>query len=316
MTATFPFFVGCGRSGTTMVRSMFDAHPEMAVASASFFVPGFARRRSQYEQADGFRTDAFLRDLTGHFGFPRLDLDSADVERAVRGAAPTTTADAVRAVFTAYAAHHGKQRYGDKTAMYVMNIDVLADLLPESKFVHILRDGRSVALAYLARDDMGPETVEDAALYWRLNVEAGRRAGRALGPSRYREIRYEDVVEDPESMLRDLCRFVDLEFDPAMLRFQERAASAVTGSAHPEYHTSITKPVTKGLRDWRTEMADGDVALFEALAGPTLSALGYERRHPSPALPVRARAARARVEAGVRRTAHRVSRRLRSLRGR
>ena len=51
----------------------------------------------------------------------------------------------LRAFYRGYAAARGKTRYGDKTPMHATDIDVLSRVLPEARFIHIIRDGRDVA---------------------------------------------------------------------------------------------------------------------------------------------------------------------------
>ena len=137
-------------------------------------------------------------------------------------AEPSTVPEAVRAMFSAYAHRQGKRRYAEKTPANVMHISLLGELFPESRFIHIIRDGRDVTLSYLSVD-FGAESVGEGAISWKRAVEQGRRDGSSLGPDRYREIKYEDLVHDPEGALRDLCAFVELPFDPRMLRYFERA---------------------------------------------------------------------------------------------
>lgn len=310
--APFPFFVGCGRSGTTLVRAMFDSHPNMAVVYESFFVSRLLRAGPRYERPDGFAVDRFVADLAGHFAFDTLGLSEPDMGRAL-APPPADTADAIRRIYGRYAEAQGKVRYADKTPMYVQVIPVLAAGLPEARFVHIIRDGRDVALGYM-HAPWGPMRLADAALYWKRNVERGRAAGARLGPQRYREVRYEQLIAEPESALGELCDFVDLAFDPAMLRYHERSEQVLATINNPQYHRGLSMPLTKGMRDWRTQMAVNDVAVFEALAGDTLAALGYERHHPEPSRRVRAAGAvgRGRVEAG--RLGHRLRKDVRRIR--
>lgn len=287
---------------------MLHSHPALAVVHESYFVPGLLRRREHFEAGARFDTEGFTGALLGHYGFARLDVP----ETAVRAALgqPEDTVDALRRIYGAFATHHGKQRAGDKTPLYVMNIDLLAASFPEARFVHVLRDGRDVALAYLA-NEWGPTSVEEAAVYWRRHVGAGRRSGGALGPARYREVRYERLVSAPEEVLRDLCVFLDLDYAPEMLRYHERADTLIPRAAHPEHHESLAQPPTPGLRRWQDQMATPDVEVFEALAGPTLTATGYERAHPRPSLPARLRARRREAALELRRNAGRAWRRLR-----
>lgn len=294
MSSPFPFIVGCGRSGTTLVRAILNAHPKLAVPGESYFVVWLGRRRRRYELAGGFDRAAFVADLTAQAWFRRWGLSGEQVHEALAAAGPDTFAGAVRAVFGAYARHQGKERYGDKTPIYVQHLPLIAELLPEAVFVHVVRDGRNVALSLLDAG-WGPQAWEHAALHWRLQVRQGRAAGRALGADRYREIRYEDLLDDPEGEVRALCRFLDLEFDGAMLRYFEGAASLLRAEPHPHEHENLRLPPTKGLRDWRTTVSAAEVARFEALAGDLLGELGYERA--SPTLPAPARIRASQVEA-------------------
>lgn len=310
----FPFFVGCGRSGTTLVRSMFDSHPDMAVVYESFFVSRLLRRRRRYERSGAFELDRFTTDLVGHFGFRKLGLSGAEVAERLAEGMPSTTADALRMVYVHHAERQGKHRYGDKTPLYVNVLPVLADALPEARFVHIVRDGRNVALAYL-QAPWGPASLVEACVYWKHNVERGRRAGRRLGPQRYREVSYEHLTDDPEAVLADLCPFLELDFDPAMLRYFERSEDVMASIRNRHHHQGLVQPVTRGVRDWRAQMDSADVRTFESLAGPLLDELGYERAHPRVSLGVRAGAQMERVKVEAGRTAKRLAKEQQRIRG-
>ncbi len=275
-TYPFPFLVGCGRSGTTLLRAMLVAHPQMAIPHESYFVVPFCRNRRRYERRGGFDIHRFATDLFLHRWFIRWGLSDQEIERALADESPQTVADGVRAVFAAYARHREKTRYGDKTPSYVLNLPLLARLFPEGRFIHLIRDGRDVALSLLDVQ-FGPNGVEDAALFWKRHVARGRRAGRSMEGDRYLEIRYEDLVADPARCLRALCSFIDLRFDDSMLRYYHGAEDVVKDFRYPEEQRHLLQPPTKGLRDWRTQMQERDVVRFEAIAGDLLEDLGYER---------------------------------------
>ena len=201
----FPFLVGCGRSGTTLLRAMCDSHPDLAVPPESHFIVPLAA-------GSGHPIDSavFLDRLYAQERFRLWELDRAEVEAAFRRSAPDDYAGAVRTVFSAWAATQGKIRYADKTPGYVLHIPMLARLFPESVFVHLVRDGRDVACSFL---ELGwADTVEEAALHWRLRVLRGRQGGLALPSHRYHELRYEDLVADPEGSLRRLCDVMSVPF--------------------------------------------------------------------------------------------------------
>jgi hypothetical protein len=186
-------------------------------------------------------------------------------------------------VYDAVARQDGKPLAGEKMARYVTHLPQLTALFPWARIVHIIRDGRDVALSQLewAHERRGPgrlalwrdEPVGVTALSWRWMVGTGRRDGAALGPARYHEVRYEELVDSPEAPLRRLTTFLDLPFAAEMLRYHEGRRRDDPGLTAKQ----AWLPPTPGLRDWRTQMRPRDLELFEAIAGDLLSDLGYDR---------------------------------------
>lgn len=272
----FPFIVGCGRSGTTLLRSMLDSHPNMAIPPETYFTLRLAANRRRYEGRGRFATGLFLDDLCRTGGYRRMGMASDALRERIAADPPETYAGAIRSVYREYASSHGKTRYGDKTPIYILHLPLLGSLFPEAKFVHIIRDGRDVTRSFM--DGGWTNRIEDGALYWKLQVRRGRRAGAGLGPERYREVRYEDLIDDPAAVLSSVCSFLNLEYDPQMLRYQETARRWASTSRDPNRHRNLLREPTKGLRDWRTQMPPEELAVVEHLIGDLLSELGYELR--------------------------------------
>lgn len=279
------FAVGCPRSGTTLLQRILDAHPELAVANDTHFVPRCLEQHGAVAAAlagvEIRLTPALIERVTSYHRFRRLGLDDAAVDRAA-GRARTYSAF-VGALYEELAARHGKHYGGEKTPDYVRRMPLLHALFPSSRFVHIVRDGRDVVLSVLgwANENKGPgklalwrdEPVAVAALWWRWQVRSGRRAAARLGPDTCLELRYESLVADPEPIARELFAFLGLPFDRRALAFHE-------GRVRHDPALSAKKawlPPTPGLRDWRTEMSEPDVDLFESLSGDLLDELGMER---------------------------------------
>jgi hypothetical protein len=312
----FPFVVGCARSGTTLARAMLDAHPMLAVPGESYFPVWLARRRARYEEGGAFRGDRYVADLLDSEWFRRWELPESEVRAALDDVAVRTFPDAVRATYHAYARRHAKPRYADKTPSFVLYVEQLAALFPESCFIHVVRDGRDTALSLLDVD-WGPTRFDQAALHWKHHVASGRRAGRALAPDRYLEVRYEDLTDDPGAVARRLCEFIDVPFAPDMLRYFERADRLISTLPDPKDHANLTRRPER-VRSWREALDDRQVALFTALAGRELAAFGYDvpdGSRTSAAVATRALAARARRQA-TRRTRQAKSMVWRALKGR
>jgi hypothetical protein len=271
-----PFFiVGSARSGTTLLRMMLNAHPQAAIPPESRFIVEL------YPGTDQIDVEHFIEVLSTHRQFCSWQLPIDLVAAELPGSGTISYAAAAVAPYRAFAKSHGKQRWGDKTPRYVLDIPLLARLWPEARFVHLVRDGRNVALSY-ADVPFGPKTVAKAARLWAKRVGAGVQAGADLG-DRYIEVRYEDVVTDPEAQARILCSFLGLEYDHQMLEYTTRSKGQVLPRAS-KYNPHVTEAPIAHTRSWETDMPDGQVAVFEAIAGDLLALFDYPVRHPKPSL--------------------------------
>jgi hypothetical protein len=278
--------LGVSRSGTTLLRVILDRSPGIAIPDESFFVPLLARRHPR--RVD---TARFLDDLSRIPTLRAWGLEPAEV--AVHLDPQATTGAAIAAIFEAYAAKAGKPRWGDKTPMYMRHLPLLERLFPDAQYVHLIRDGRDAAVSFLrmpegtfTRTWAHPETSEQFACLWRIEVEAARALGRRIGPTRYLEARYEELVADPESTVRAICAFAELPFEPSMLDY----AGSVDVSEKP-HQQRLLQPPTTGVRDWRSELEPADVRAFEGIAGALLAELRYPLLDPPPRrLDVKARA--------------------------
>jgi Sulfotransferase family len=271
------FIVGCGRSGTTMLRLMLDRHPDLAIPGESHFIPDMWMMRSRYVSNGMLDVERLVRNILTTEEVAWWNVPEDAVWRRLRRLESPGFGGVVEAIFAAYADTQGKRRWGDKTPIYVTSIPLIAQLFPTARFIHLIRDGRDVALSYLSIPS-GPDNVWQAARRWRRDVNAGRRAGRALESGRYLEVRYEDLVARPARQLRIICAFLDLSFDPGLLEADASALEKVRPSWR-FIHARVELPPTQGLRDWRREMRVSNQIAFEAVAGATLMELGYERRY-------------------------------------
>jgi len=290
------FVVGCPRSGTTLVQRMLDSHPQLAVANDTHFIPVAIKGLAPC--ADPPLTPAITRLVQsyrtrGGMGFERMALP----EDAVPAAAATATSysEFVSALYSRLAEQRGKPWAGEKTPDYVRCLPLLTTLFPWTRVVHVIRDGRDVTLSLVdwARQKRrrGPartrlwelNPIAASALWWNWQVSSGLHDAAAVG-SAYSEVRYEALVADPEQTLRELCDFLELPYDPAMLNYH---AEREKRPDDPAVGSSAQLPPTQGLRDWRTQMSVHDAELVEALTGELLSDLGYERVFPKISRPAR-----------------------------
>lgn len=283
-----PFVVGLTRSGTTLLRMMLDAHPLLAVPPETHFVPDVIKA-----VRDDGGVDGALAAMTGNRTWSDFGISEDEMRSKLEALDPLDEAGAVRAFFETYAAKQGKPRWGDKTPAYMLSVRRIGRTLPESRFIHLIRDGRDVALSQSARAiNEQPPPAEQAAR-WVKRIKKSREQSEALKGPRYIEARYEDLVRDPEPTLRRVCEFIELDFDPAMLTYYERAAERLQemgGELRGEgthatqeagyriaNHAPTTKPPDPAKLDkWRREMSLDDLKAYNDEAGAMLEELGYE----------------------------------------
>jgi hypothetical protein len=284
--------LGVSRSGTTLLKEMLDSHSQLAIPTESYFVPQLWDRHSR-----NFDPAAFLDDVGRLARVKEWGVRPDDVRQWLPENA--TAADGIRAIYRSYADARGKPRYGDKTPSYMQSLDLLDRVFSEAQYVHLVRDGRDAGLSFLAmrrkpRFNLArPRGIASFASQWKLEVEGARELGGRLGPECYHELRYEDLVREPEAQLHRVASFLGLEFEPGMLAYHA-GVDASTLQDHP----LLAKPPTPDTRRWQEQLSPADAQIFEAIAGDTLSALGYERACPEPSS--RARAYAALVDASYR----------------
>ena len=271
------FVVGCGRSGTTMLRLMLDSNPEIAIPNESHFIPAFWAIRHRYMR--GGRLDAIqlTKDIMKTRHFRLWKVPQENVLQEIKALDSPTFSEMIHSVFLSYAKLHGRIRWGDKTPKYVLFIPLLANLFPDSLFVHLIRDGRNVVLSYLSLP-WGPGNIWKAAWKWRRDVTAGRTAGKRLGSSRYLELRYESLVEQPQRVLEKVCDFAGIPYSEKMLEYHRDGSERLQWPDGMRFHASSTRPPAVSTRDWRSQMTADHQMCFEAVTGDLLTDLGYERQ--------------------------------------
>lgn len=277
-----PFVVGATRSGTTLLRLMLDSHPELAIPFETHFLRKVIRRFKE-----GRVTPEEVTELVaGHRRWPDFGLEREDYLSRLREVKPLNAADSIRAFYRLYAEKQGKPRWGDKSPGYVKRMPLISAVLPEARFVHIIRDGRAVAASVVSRT-LGPDTVPEAADLWKRRIERARATAGDV--PHYLEVRFEDLITDTEPVLRRICEFIELDFDSAMLDYHERARERLGERRRrrhgppretpglPGGHRLTMKPPRKDqITKWRRNLSDDDVRAFEAIAGDLLVELGYE----------------------------------------
>jgi len=257
---------------------MLCGHPRIYIPPESNFIPRFfdgcpgkpmTRRRAIQTARSVFGYQMFFEDWHGKRPDPESFVD------ALPDLTPATFLDSL---YTQYAWQFGAERWGDKSPIYAGYMDLLAAIFPTAQFVHIIRDGRDVALSMLQAYRERRFFYVDlyyAAQVWKHRVFKARASGRRLGPDRYYELRYEQLTAEPEPVLREICGFLGEVYVPSVCESHRVAP----GHHHSTgIHVATRRPpTTRSVGRWRTEMTASDEGLVQRVAGDLLDELGYDR---------------------------------------
>lgn len=267
-----PFFiVGCGRSGTTLLRSMLDAHPDVGVPLESLFIVDYLLSSQPVE------TMRALLPLEYELSEWRIEVTQSDLEDC------ESARDLIAKVHELYLAQNGKRRWGQKTPRFVRYGALIKQHYPSARFIHLVRDPRAVASS-LARSQVHQSTLFHGAQRWRGDVGAGLALEQSFTQDVLR-VYYEALVSDPEREVRRMCDFLGLDFVEEMLRFHQQAPSDY-GSYYRQIHSGLGKPVSSSSAEgWRDRLSQREVALVEWIAGPLMEEVGYVTESPLEAAP-------------------------------
>jgi hypothetical protein len=283
--APAPFIIGVGRSGTTLLRLMLDAHPDLAIPGETHFLLDLLA------QDDNRSTrDWVFRTMTEAPTWPNLAVSESAFKGALDKVEPFSVPDAIRTFYRLYAQGHDKHRWGDKTPPYRNCMTDIQRLLPEAHFIHIIRDGRDAMRSYRGLWFGPGDDVEAQAHFWVDELRYARRQSAEL--QYYIEIKYEDLVITPAASLRRICDYLELPYHPRMLdyhkfapaRLAEHKRSFGPPEATPKdieqfmtiYENTKMPPDPGRIGRWRNEMPDAERRIYEAIAGPLLREHGYE----------------------------------------
>jgi len=270
------FIVGCQRSGSTMLGALLGGAAEAIAIPEAQFVAELAP-----DSADAPVDPARVIDaIAEHYRFRIWNFD-------LEGARPDpggSYADTIRWLVARYAAAQGREgvtRWIDHQPGHVREMAVLRSHFPALKAVHVVRDGRAVAASIMPLN-WGPNAVHSAANFWAQRVAMGSALRSYLGEDAWMEVRYEDIVTDPEPVLRRIAAFLGLGYDAAMSEGGRFAVPAFTQNQHALVGK---RPDPSRLDSWRKTLSPRDIEMFEALVGPLLTYHGYRRDFPHARLP-------------------------------
>ena len=285
------FVLGCGRSGTKFLyHTLLSAggfavyHAESNAFNLLNLRFGDLKRRKNRER--------LLRSWLKSKLFHRSGLKAEEIEPRILNEC-RSGADFLKILMETIAQKQGVERWAESTPLHLLYLPLIKKLIPEALIVHIIRDGRDVAVSLNKIGWIRPypwdrsRSLLAAGLFWKWMVTTGRKHGREIG-SDYLEIHYEDLVNRPRETLARLGAFIghDLDYD----RIQ-RAPLGSLQDPNSSFREDSTHKELSPVGRWKALLSPGEVAQLECAIGDLLQQLDYPLATPPesaiPAPPVR-----------------------------
>ena len=278
MQAVVPplFMFGFERSGTTLLSMMVGAHPSIAVPfSPTGLWYRYGRSLDKYDNLETHEAlerivDDLLTEERIRLWDVQLSRDEA-LERLETGSYPAIVAR----FHELYARHCGKRHWASIDIATLYEMDQAYRWFPNARFLHIVRDGRDVALSHETYM-YGVSTTLECAEKWRQDLWANMKMGSMLDSNQYMVVRYEDLVLNTEATLSDICTFFWLSYSADMLNYPEMVKNKVPRHRRSLWPALDKPPVKSKVYRWKSDMSDYKRIVFEGVANDMLKRLGYE----------------------------------------
>ncbi|WP_136809830.1 sulfotransferase family protein [Desulfosediminicola flagellatus] len=293
MTFSPIFIVGNSRSGTTLLARILSKHTQIHILKETHFWASYEKQRkyfSQLKQQEKIHLLNLLLTVENRGINYRNEYHnySDEAKEIYTRCAECKTFPSLLAYFFKYAAEkNGKTICGDQTPSHVFNTEDILELFPNAKFINIVRDPRAVLLSqknkWKAAKKMGQPISEvvrtffnyhpiTTSVLWKKGIEAGKQAKSDLPPNTIYTVKFEQLLEESESVLQELCNFIEVDIENGMLDVDVAMSSNETD----EGKRGIRREV---MNHWRKRLSDTEIFFSERINGKLAEEEGYQLVH-------------------------------------
>src|SRR5262245_971276 len=265
---------GADRSGTVLMSTVLVSHPHIAMPHLGSNMWTFFY--GQYgDLSRGTNFERCLAALLRYRNVMLLNPDPDRIRTEFRRGEPTY-ARLFALIHDHYAEQVGRPHWGDKSSYIERYADQIFAAYPGAKMIHMIRDPRDRFASAITRWPNSKGQVGGATARWIYSARLAQRNQRRY-LDRYKIVRYETLVSQPEAVVREICAFLDEEYDPIMLtmndakRFVSRGGNSSSGG---QQHSGIS---TASIGRFRKVLAKQDIGFIQAYAGPDMQTFNYER---------------------------------------
>jgi hypothetical protein len=274
--------MGCHRSGTNLLYDMLLSSGGFAIYRGflpiyKILIPRFGSMENRASREKILET--WLRSK----GFRRTGLNAEQLSQRILNEC-RNGGNFIRVVMDSVAQSQQAQRWAVYDPDNVLHVERVKRDIPNALFVHIIRDGRDIALSLKKMGGFAPlpwdrgqtDSLVATALYWEWMIHRGRTAGHKFAAD-YIEIRYEDLLTKPQETLAKLGGFIDHDLNYDQI---QRAGLGRLSETNSSFREEGAKEKLNPLGRWKERLSHEDVAAIEATVGGCLEENGYELSLP------------------------------------
>ncbi len=281
----FFFIIGRPRSGTYLLRSLFDAHPNVVIPTECPLIVNLYPKWGKTSRWDRKKLLRFYDDILFHKEFHKWDIDHEALKKDLLTFEGHYSFQTLIKVVYLHARSEFKKKeislIGDKNPVYSTNTEKVIKAFPGARFIHLTRDYRDNLVSI--------KKVDFEAPYVPLIMYRWRRSAKKLlhlkekYPHQFHTLRYEDLVSEPEMKMQELCRFLNIAYHPEVFDFWKYRDASF--KKHPDkevktYHQSLASPINKNkIGVWEKSLSETEVRMADAVVGRYAELSGYERKH-------------------------------------
>ncbi len=287
------FILGRGRSGTTLIRTILDAHPNVLVPPES---PIILALWSKYRTITWTKKtlNVFYEDVINEPQLKRLwDIDFSNFKKELSEVSENASfQEVMKIVYRHYQSPFPKddiQLLGDKNPIFSLHIEKLLQVFPKAKIIYVTRDYRDNILSQKRIHSTMVRTTAALAWHWREYIKKFIQAQKNH-PNQILLISYESFSENPTPHLHRICDFIGLEFKKEMLNFHSNAKT-FSGrlSQVLDMHQNLLNPVnTSRTNLWKDNMSSKDIQIADAICGAFGKKVGYTADDQPTRIPIAA----------------------------
>ena len=280
----FFFIIGRPRSGTTLLKSLFDAHPNIIIPNEFPVIIDLYNKYGKITKWNLKQLEDFYNDV---FKVRKIEYNKIDKEKLYADlmscVGNTNYQNIIKTLYLSLRSEFPKYEillFGDKDPLYSMYIIELLKIFPEAKYIHIVRDYRDQVLSMIKKELYDVPSVSIFAYQWKRSLKMMNKMKEKY-PEKFITIKYEEFIQQPKPALKNICKFLNIPFDENVFNYHNKKglySDLDSDGRLSKIQDNILNPInTKRLNAWKTELNKKSIKIADITVGKYAEMYGYER---------------------------------------